>query len=212
MHCARTCAYACFGCVLAADTARESICTGVGPCAAANLYFYGVSTSYTWYAPHKAWSAPLRHRLVAAHHRTVMHARAALAQLAVATRVHGSRRRCFGWRRLRGRYTHFGNGRGCAAPHRSRGGCGLHHRSTTVHARGAQRRAEGIGSAGVAASPASTDEQECLAPHVRVRMVGCTIFTLTFCVCVGVNAVAAGGVDGGGGFGTANGWTIIHTI
>ena len=28
----------------------------------------------------------------------------------------------------------------------------------------------------------------------------------------GVNAVAAGGVDGGGGFGTANGWTIIHTI
>jgi len=212
MHCARTCAYACFGCVLAADTPRESSCAGVGPCAPADLYFYGASRSYTSYAAYKAWSAPLRHRLVAAHHRAVMHARAALAQSAVSTRVHRSRRRCFGWRRLRGGYTHFVHGRGCAAPHRSRGGCGLPHRSTTVHARGAQRRAEGIGSAGVAVSPASTDGQECLAPHVRVRIVGWTIFTLTFWLCVHVNVVAAGGVDGGGGFRTANGWTIIYTI
>jgi len=42
-------------------------------------------------------------------------------------------------------------------------------------------------------------------------MVGCTIFTLPFCLCVHVNVLAAGGVDGGGGFGTANGWTIMYT-
>jgi len=48
MHCARTCAYACFGCVLAADTPRERGCAGVGPCAPADLYFYGASRSYTW--------------------------------------------------------------------------------------------------------------------------------------------------------------------
>ena len=70
----------------------------------------------------------------------------------------------------------------------------------------------GIGSACVAICPALTDRQECLAAHVRVRMVGCTISTLTFCLCVRVNVVAAGGVDDGRGFGTANGWTIIYTI
>ena len=43
-------------------------------------------------------------------------------------------------------------------------------------------------------------------------MVGCTIFTLTFCLCVHVSVVAAGGVDGGGGFGTASGWAIMYTI
>jgi len=43
-------------------------------------------------------------------------------------------------------------------------------------------------------------------------MVGCTIFTLTFWLCVRVIVVAAGGIDGGRRFGTANGLKIIHTI
>jgi len=61
-------------------------------------------------------------------------------------------------------------------------------------------------------SPAPADGQECLAPHVRVRMVVWGIFSLTFRPRVHVDVLAASGIDGGGSFGGGHNCTIIHTI